>query len=357
MPEFLENITDCWQRMKADEKPLFLYGMGNGADKIIKVMEHYGISLAGVFASDEFVRGHSFAGHIVHKLSELEETVKDFSVVLGFGAGYQSLYDKISELAKKHTVYIPDVPLFGDGLFTRDYCRKHKSEILEVRSMLADDISVNVFENIIKFKVSGDMKFADLATTPKSEVYENIIRPCENDVYVDLGAYNGDTIREILECSPVKKIFAVEPDRRNFRKLVKYAETLPENLITTENCIAWSENTTLYFSKNSGRQSTIVAESENGNPVTARAVDTFEIPATIIKTDVEGAEKEALKGLEKTIANYSPKLMISVYHRNEDMFALPLQIHSINPRYKYYMRHQLYVPAWETNLYAVPENF
>ena len=223
--------------------------------------------------------------------------------------------------------------------------------------MLADDISVNVFENIIKFKVNGDMKFADLATTPKSEVYENIIKPCENDVYVDLGAYNGDTIREILECSPVKKIFAIEPDRRNFRKLVKYAETLPENLITTENCIAWSENTTLYFSKNSGRQSTIVAESENGNPVTARAVDTFEIPATIIKTDVEGAEKEALKGLEKTIANYSPKLMISVYHRNEDMFALPLQIHSINPRYKYYMRHQLYVPAWETNLYAVPENF
>lgn len=46
--------------------------------------------------------------------------------------------------------------------------------------------------------------------------------------------------------------------------------------------------------------------------------------------------------------------MVSLYHRNEDIFALPLLIRRLNPNYDLYIRHQLYIPAWETNLYAVP---
>ena len=70
--------------------------------------------------------------------------------------------------------------------------------------------------------------------------------------------------------------------------------------------------------------------------------------------DVEGCEREALWGASQTIAHFSPKLMVSLYHRNEDIFALPLLIRRLNPNYDLYIRHQLYIPAWETNLYAVP---
>ena len=70
--------------------------------------------------------------------------------------------------------------------------------------------------------------------------------------------------------------------------------------------------------------------------------------------DVEGFEREAIWGAAQTIAHYTPKLMISLYHRNEDIFELPLLIKMLNPNYKLYIRHQLYIPAWETNLYAVP---
>ncbi|MEG0615614.1 MAG: FkbM family methyltransferase, partial [Oscillospiraceae bacterium] len=62
----------------------------------------------------------------------------------------------------------------------------------------------------------------------------------------------------------------------------------------------------------------------------------------------------AILGAKNTIKNYAPKLAMSVYHRNEDLFDLPLLVKSINPNYKFYLRHQLYIPAWETNLYAVP---
>ena len=39
--------------------------------------------------------------------------------------------------------------------------------------------------------------------------------------------------------------------------------------------------------------------------------------------DVEGAEKEAILGSLETIEKHRPALMISLYHRSEDIFSLP----------------------------------
>lgn len=75
--------------------------------------------------------------------------------------------------------------------------------------------------------------------------------------------------------------------------------------------------------------------------------------ATLIKMDIEGAELKALCGSEKTIKKYTPKLYVCAYHRNEDMFALPLKILDINPNYNIYFRHSVYIPAWESNFYCV----
>ena len=69
--------------------------------------------------------------------------------------------------------------------------------------------------------------------------------------------------------------------------------------------------------------------------------------------DVEGAEEEAITGAVKTITQFKPKLMISLYHRNRDIFYLPLMIKRLNPEYRLFIRHQPYIPAWETNLYAI----
>ncbi|MCM1328453.1 MAG: FkbM family methyltransferase, partial [Ruminococcus sp.] len=73
---------------------------------------------------------------------------------------------------------------------------------------------------------------------------------------------------------------------------------------------------------------------------------------SLLKLDVEGGEREALLGAKNHIKN-GAKIICSLYHRNEDMFELPLLIKSINPELKFYVRHRLYIPAWETNLYAV----
>lgn len=352
MLSFITEKQSCWDRLRVEKRPVFIYGMGDGALKIMSVFRKKNITVSGIFASDDFVRGHSFEGFRVHKLSEIEEMVDDFVVVLAFAAGYQEIVDKIHNIASRHTLYVPDVPVVGQGIFTYEYCLENAEKIQQVYDSLADDYSRKVYANIINFKISGKIEYLSAVTTSKAEIYRKIIKPGLNEVYVDLGAYNGDTIEELMEFTHGKyaSVYALEPDKKNFKKLAKFVDGM--NHVYAYNAAAWCIDTELPFAAKAGRQSAITAGSEN--MVTARSVDSIlgNKAATIIKMDVEGFEREAIWGAALTISHYSPKLMVSLYHRNEDIFELPLLIKKLNPAYKLYIRHQLYIPAWETNLYA-----
>ena len=352
MLSFITERQSCWDRLQLEKRPIFIYGMGDGALKIMTVFRTRNIPIEGIFASDDFVRGHSFEGYKVQKLSDIEEKYSDFVVVLAFAAGYQEIVDRIYSIASKHTLYVPDVPVVGNGLFDYEYCEKNKEKIEMVYNSLADDYSRKVYSNILNFKISGKIEYLSAVTTSRSEIYKKIIKPTMNEVYVDLGAYNGDTIRELLEFTHGKyhSIYAFEPDKKNYKKLVKFIGEMKH--IYPFNVAAWCVDTELPFSAKAGRQSGISANSTI--TIEARSVDNVlnKKMASLIKMDVEGFEHEAIWGASQTIAHYSPKLMVALYHRNEDIFDIPLLIKKINPDYKLYIRHQLYIPAWETNLYA-----
>ncbi len=354
MLDFIKEKTDCWDYLKNTDLPVFIYGMGDGALKIMGVFEQYGIPLAGFFASDEFVRGHTFQGHLVHTLSQIEALIDDFVIVLAFAAGYQSLYDRINEIAKRHILLAPDVPVAGKGLFTYAYCHENAEKIQAVYDMLADEKSRQTYADVLNFKISGKIEYLNNCTSPREEIYGGIIPLGDNEIFADLGAYNGDTAAEFIEAcgNSFHSIYAFEPNPKNFRKLTK---NLPESeKITLFNAAAGSENGTVKISANEGRMS-----RENGSGKTAEipvlALDKA-VPenVTLLKLDVEGSEREAVLGARRHIAG-GAKILCSLYHRNEDMFDLPLLIKSINPELKLYVRHQLYIPAWETNLYAVPK--
>lgn len=336
--------------------PVFIYGMGDGALKIMRVFEQYQIPLAGFFASDEFVRGHSFQGHLVHTLSQIENIIDDFVVVLAFAAGYESLYNRINEIAKRHILLAPDVPVAGEGLFTYEYACENADKIDRVYTMLADDMSRKVYSDVINFKISGKIEYLNSCTTEKSEVYSKLIKLSDNEVYVDLGAYNGDTALEFIEATDAKykSIYAFEPNPRNFRKMKKNIGEIIDldecNNIHLINAGAYSKTTAVGFTKGEGRMTMISDKADN--TVECYAVDdVVDEQATLIKLDVEGAEKDVILGAKKQISGKA-RLICSLYHRNEDMFDLPLLINSINPDLKLYIRHQLYIPAWETNLYC-----
>ena len=69
---FTTPARDLWEYLQATDKTVVMYGMGNGADKILAVCAQYGIEVADFFASDGFVRGHSFHGKTVLSYSAVK---------------------------------------------------------------------------------------------------------------------------------------------------------------------------------------------------------------------------------------------------------------------------------------------
>ena len=69
------GMKDLWTHLKETKKPIVLYGMGNGSDKIISVLNRYDIQISGVFESDGFVREKIFHGFKVTDYKTAKQTI------------------------------------------------------------------------------------------------------------------------------------------------------------------------------------------------------------------------------------------------------------------------------------------
>jgi FkbM family methyltransferase len=346
--------NDVWQTLASASKPKVLYGTGDGADKILAAFDYYGIQVNGVFASDSFVRNRTFHGMKVTSYAGAEAQFGDFIAVIAFASSLDSVLDNMYALADAHETYAPDVPVTGSVLFDTSFYNKHKEELDEVRSVLSDDESVFIFDSVVNYKLSGDISYLRAAVSDKEAVWHDLLRPAEYDSYCDLGAYNGDTIRSLRERNPlIRNIYALEPDIRTFRKLTAFCEGngIGAHLYNTG---AWSSSGKTAFAAHGSRSSGINA---NGRTSETALVTLDSIldgqRADYIKYDVEGAEYEALSGSAHTIKKYSPDLCVSLYHRSEDLFRLPMLIRRLNPDYKFCLRRFKYIPAWDLNLYCI----
>ena len=352
--DFLSVEQSVWRRLQEETRPIALYGMGDGADKILAQFDRLGIRASAVFASDEFARGNLFHGFCVRKLSDtVAELGEDIVIVIAFASQRPEVLQLMYALEDKYDVVAPDVPVVEGPLFDEDFVRVHQDEMQRAYDLLADDLSREVFLDTVRFKLSGKMEYLRHSESDKDEVFHNLLRPTAEEHFSDLGAYNGDTIRELLHYTDGRfaSVTALEPDRRSFRKLNEWASANIEGDVTLVQAGAWDKDEIRCFSDQAGRQSHV---ANKGRETQMRALDSVlnGRPCTYLKMDVEGAEREAIAGARQTIEREKPKLNIAAYHRSEDFFELPLLIHSLCKDYELYLRHHPYVPAWDTNLYA-----
>jgi FkbM family methyltransferase len=341
MPDFL------WEALRRETSPVFVYGMGNGADKILAVFERYAITAAGFFASDEFVRGHFFRGHKVHTLSEIEAAVPQFTVVCAFGSSRPEVLEKFTAISKKHKFYAPDVPVCGDNLFDRAFYEKNAEEIAEAEKLFTDDRSRRLYKDIIFYKMSGDISFLDGGSSSMGDIFKEAVPQKSDIVYADLGAYDGDTVRLFADHFSYSKIYAFEPNEKNFRKLQEKSKHLYN--IVYINKAAWDKTEEVAFSDTDNRNNN--AFSGGKKLISAARCDDFFTDADIIKIDVEGAERQAINGLSENIKD-GASLICAVYHRSEDIFEIPLMLKKMRPDYTFKLHKLPYVPAWDVFLTA-----
>ena len=379
MLPFINEENTLWEYLKTAGKPVVLYGTGDGADKVLARLAETGVPVSGIFASDEFVRGQQFHGFTVQAYSELMALQKKVIVLIAFASELPDVMERFYKLASVHETYAPHVPVFsGEETVTAAWIKKHETKLLAVYERLADAVSRETFASVLNYKLSGKLSYLQACTTNRTEDLRTIFSFGGEETYLDLGAYNGDTVQEFLQLTRgrYKKIVALEPDPKNFKKLTDYVRQYELKNVTCLQAGVWNDCGSLELTGNGGRQSTFWEADRSGfatqplsqtcsmkkkikkQQVTVVSVDAVlgNDHADYMKFDVEGVEKEALEGAAGHLVpdgnGALPKLLVAAYHHDEDLFALPLLLWKLQPEYKIYLRKHPYVPAWEINIFA-----
>ena len=349
---------DLWQCLQEETRDILLYGMGNGADKLLAVCEQKSIPVRGIFASDGFVRGHSFHGMRVMPYSEVESIYPPNGcvVLLAFGSSRPEVMALFDRVAARYPLLVPDLPVCGNNLFDAAFFAQNREKFEKARAIFSDKDSRTLFDLVLQCKFEGAHALFDLATS-KCEAWD-ILPTAHLTAMADLGAYNGDTAREAMEkCPRLKFVLAVEPDRRNFRKLSDWAangtghctvECHQVAISDTRGEAAFDASGNRNAGLCTGRTDATVPTDTLDNLLDGRRVD-------YIKFDVEGAEHAALLGAAQSIRNHRPVLRVAAYHRSEDLFDLPLLLAELCQNYNFHLVRTRGYPCWDLDIVAIPK--
>ena len=184
----------------------------------------------------------------------------------------------------------------------------------------------------------------------------DLIQVAKDEVFVDLGAFVGDTVLDYIRTygtGSYKRIYCYEITPATFRILQNNLREYP-NIVYRMKGASDSHGVMYITANDTDASANILAKQGNIEVQTLPIDDDISEPVTFIKMDIEGAEQKALLGCAKHIQNSHPKLALSVYHNNEDLWKIPRMVDEICPGYEFYLRyHGGNLVATETTLIAL----
>ena len=234
------------------------------------------------------------------------------------------------------------------------------NKIEDLKTLLKDKKSKDIVDKMVLLRKTLDSKYYIIPSgTEYFPLDVPILENLKQINFIDCGAYNGDTIEELMRQNKnVGYTLSFEPDENNILKLNNTLEKIKNKFKHTNFLMypvgVYSSNTILRFS-NSGVDSSACFSNSSDIQVPVVALDSVLLSSApnFIKMDIEGAEKEALLGARKTIKKYKPNLAICLYHKPQDLWDLPLLINQIEPSYDMYIRvHE--DMCLSTVLYCIP---
>jgi FkbM family methyltransferase len=261
---------------------------------------------------------------------------------------FLSLYWKYSDSLLPH--YMHDLP----------HCVHAEADrVRQALSLVADDESRREYLAQMRFRLLGD--FASLPDPVHGDAYfrDEFFRLRADEILIDCGAFDGDTLDLFLRKSSHSfgSAVAFEPDPENYVKLTARVGSLPSKTrdrIAAHQAATGERNKRVLMDAGKGVASKI---GNGGCEVECVSLDSAlaDVPVSFIKMDIEGSELDTLAGARELIQKNAPILAICAYHRQSDLWNIPLFIHNLSSDYSFHFQpHDL--EGWDVVCYAVPKH-
>lgn len=344
-------------------KNIWIWGLGETTSRYqenLSRLANEGLQIQGYCDNNSSLWGSSYNGLPV--ISPEELNAKDNIVVLICSwqkKVIQEVGAQLTDMKKEwHTL---DKIIFN----------WHQEKIKQCYSLLIDEFSKETFSTMLIARCLGGDKTASSVETEKflsSNMYLAIpafTKIDKNEIYIDCGAYVGDTIEQYLfkKFGTTKRIIAFEPNKENFSALSKRRRRLLEEWNMKEESISihpyavGDKNEMISFSseeQNNASGSRI--DNTGTEKVKMVSLDTFlEEPYSQIKIDVMGSEYAVLLGAQNGIRKWKPNIAVNLSYGCVDVYEIPLLLHKFVPEYKFAVRHHrnnmcMTLYAWVDNI-------
>ncbi|WP_455089718.1 FkbM family methyltransferase [Peptoanaerobacter stomatis] len=342
----VEEFLSYAGKHKAEK--IYIFGCGVIGKTTGIMIERQGIRIAGYLDNNEKITEKY--GKSVIKPDGIRYTDEKVNIII-CDSYYLEKFKQIEKFNNSNIrLWLVNFLVYFYVGLTPEYIKDNIEKFEKSYNLLEDDRSKFIFENILNAAITSNMDYYK-ETYSDDEYFPEVIKNCmgENEIFVDVGAYNGDTVEKFINVckNKYKKIYAFEPEKKLYEEILKKNI---KNLEAYNFCLYNKEGELkfkLYDSIGNDFVSSTAIDNEIGRELTLKINTLDNIigdkPVSIIKMDIEGSELCALEGAKNTVKNCKPKLAICVYHKKEDLIDIIQYIYSICPEYKFYLRHHSHV--------------
>ena len=255
----------------------------------------------------------------------------------------------------KYQGRIPQFPFFFLDLPSRLYGARE--EVLRAANVWADDESRREYVAQIRLRMLGDLETLP-PPVPDQYAPSDLFDPSEDEVFVDCGAFDGDTIRDFVAAwdGRFKSAYALEPDPATFSRLVETVNQLPQSIgarITPVQAGVAERSERVSFRADGTMGAAIAADGDV--TIMCHALDDLfdRECVTYVKMDIEGFEPAALQGSLQLVDRCRPILAVCAYHAQGHVWSIPLFLHEQLSDYSLFLRPHK-PDGWDLIVYAVP---
>jgi len=233
-----------------------------------------------------------------------------------------------------------------------------RDQLFHVAELLEDRISLDQFIGQLRWRLRLEPDVLPSAS-PESQYFPSDLVPRTlRGLFVDCGAYDGDTIRALMDhVGPLlPPVVAYEPDPHNHARLLEWSRTLPREILANMDFRAKAVGSAagnVSFSGEGDAASRIDMAGTDVVPVVRLEEDLKGQDIGFLKMDLEGFEQEALLGASCLLGGAGQFAAVCIYHRPDDFWRIPAFMA------KHFLHHRFHVrthgqDGFDVVFYAIP---